>query len=330
MRDVNPFIGLERLTREHARRQNVAALLFGAPIGVSVGHRRFTVAFEPCRSQYPVRLHGTASGQPLQLDLDAQALMPELARRSLEATGSFACKLIADACDDWFCALEGVFGFALEVTGVSFDARPHPGAYGLAVTHLQSGRAASVSFHCEAIDRWLLRRPEPSPDLRALARRIVVPLPVCIAGPTLTVARMRRIRPGDALVIDRRLYYLRVPLRCGTQRLSLKTVGDQIVIDRPLENDRQPVTELTSEFIPIDALTFTFDAMIGSLRISLDELSRLRSGSLVSLQLSVRERAVTLLCQGLPFAQGELVDIDDVLAVRITSIIQPSNAGTSS
>ncbi|MDR5760154.1 FliM/FliN family flagellar motor switch protein [Caballeronia sp. LZ035] len=327
---MNPFKGLERLTRDHAERHNIAALLFGAPLPVSVGQRRFTIAFEPRRSRYPVRLHGHASGQPLQLDLDAQALLPELARRSLEASGAHACKLILDACEDWFCALEGLFGFALDVTRVSYDAVPDPGAYGIAVTHVQSGRMASVSFHCEAVDRWLRRRPHPPADLRALARRIVVPLPVCLAGPTLSVARMRRIRTGDALVIDKNLYYLRVPLRSGTQRICLKTIGDQIVLDRPLENDREPVTELTSEFIPIDALTFTFDAMIGSLRISLEELSRLRSGSLVSLQISVRERAVTLLCQGLPFAHAELVDIDDVLAVRITSMLQPTNGDATS
>ncbi|MDR5836718.1 FliM/FliN family flagellar motor switch protein [Caballeronia sp. LZ034LL] len=327
---MNPFKGLEKLSRDHAERHNIAALLFGAPLPVNVGHRRFTITFEPRRSRYPVRLHGHASGQPLQLDLDAQALLPELARRSLEASGAHACKLIVDACEDWFCALEGLFGFALEVTRVSFDALPDAGAYGLAVTHVQSGRMASVSFHCEAIDRWLRRRSQPPADLRALARRIVVPLPVCLAGPTLSVERMRRIRTGDALVIDKNFYYLRVPLRSGTQRICLKTVGDQIVLDRPLENDREPVTELTSEFIPIDALTFTFDAMIGSLRISLEELSRLRSGSLVSLQISVRERAVTLLCQGLPFAHAELVDIDDVLAVRITSMLQTSNGDATS
>ncbi|SAK61900.1 type III secretion system protein [Caballeronia pedi] len=327
---MNPFTGLKRLTRMQAERQNIAALQFGFPALVSVGHRRYALVFEPCRSHYPLRLHGTACGAPLQLDLDAQALLPELSRETLEKAGPHAACLIADACEDWLCALEGVFGFALDVTAVSFDVAPDPGAYGLALTHVQSGRTAGFSFHNEAVDLWLRRRRDPLCDLRALARRVVVAVPVCIAGPTLSLPRLRRIRPGDALVLDRHVRYLCLPLRDGMRRFLLKTQGDQTMIDRSMIDEQHPAPELTSEFIPIDALTFSFDAMIGSLRLTLDELSRLRSGSLVSLQIAVRERAVTLLCQGMPFARGELVDIDDVLAVRITSLVRSPDTDRAS
>lgn len=327
---MNPFIGLERLTREQAKRQNVAALQFGLATLVSVGHRRYMLSFEPCRARYPVRLHGTASGQPLQIDIDAQALIPELSGASLEQTGAHASRLVADACEDWLCALEGAFGFALDVSSVSYDTTPAPGAYGLALTHMRTGRTASFSFHCDAIDLWLRRRTAPYLQVSPLARRIMLSIPVCVAGPTLTLFRARRIRPGDALVLDRHTSFIRVPLSNGARRILLKISGDQIVIDRPLMDEEQHAAELSSEFIPIDALTFTFEAMIGSLRMSLNELSRLRSGSLVSLQVSVRERAVTLLCQGMPFARGELVDIDDVLAVRVTSIIQTTPADGAS
>ncbi|WP_322062487.1 FliM/FliN family flagellar motor switch protein [Paraburkholderia sp. J63] len=327
---MNPFIGLPSFTRDQAERLNIAALQFGVPWPVNVGPRRFTLAFEPCRPRYPLRLHGTASGAPLELDLDASALIPALAVQSIAQAGPLAHRLIADACEDWLCALEGAFGFALEISAVSYDATPHPDAYGLALTHLRSGRMASLSFRCEAVDLWLRARPPMRADLQSLARQIVVDVPVCIAGPTLSFSRVRRIRAGDALVLERRTHYLRVPLRDGAQRILLKISGDQAVVDRPLMEEESKTPELSSEFIPIDALTFTFDAMIGSLRLSLYELSRLRSGSLVSLQLSLRERAVTLLCQGVPFARGELVDIDDVLAVRITSTVQPAQVESAS
>jgi len=322
---MNPFIGLARFTRNDAERLNIAALQFGAPWSVSVGPRRYTLAFEPCRKRYPLRLNGTASGEPFELDLDAGALIPALSARSLAQTGPLAHHLVVDACEDWLCALEGLFGFALEISAVSYDAEPDATAYALALTHVQSGRMASLSFRCETVDQWLRSRTPSPADLRALTRQIVVSVPVCIAGPTLSFSRLRNIRAGDALVLDQRLHYLRLPLRDGAQRVLLKYSGDQIMIDRPIVDEQNPAPELTSEFIPIDALNFSFDAMIGSLRLSLFELSRLRTGSLVSLQLSVRERAVTLLCQGVPFARGELVDIDDVLAVRITSLAQPAN-----
>ncbi|WP_433706285.1 FliM/FliN family flagellar motor switch protein [Paraburkholderia sacchari] len=327
---MNPYIGLPRFTRDQAERQNIAALQFGTPWFVNVGSRRYTLAFERCRQRYPLRLHGTASGAPLELDLDASALVPALTAQSISKAGPLAHQLIAEACEDWLCALEGAFGFALEINAVSYDATPNPDAYGLALTHVRSGRMASLSFRCEAVDLWLRARASVRADLQSLARQIVIGIPVCIAGPTLSFSRVRRIRAGDALVLDRHTHYLRVPLRDGAQRILLKLSGDHAVVDRPLMEEENNKPELSSEFIPIDALTFTFDAMIGSLRLSLYELSRLRSGSLVSLQLSLRERAVTLLCQGVPFAHGELVDVDDVLAVRITSIIHPSHVENAS
>ena len=327
---MNPFIGLPRLTRAQAERLNIAALQFGVPWPISVGARHYTLAFEPCRQRYPLRLHGTASGAPLELDLDAGALLPALAAASLSQAGPLAHRLVAEACEDWLCALEGAFGFALEISAVSYDAVPNADAYGLALTHVRSGRMASLSFRCEAVDLWLRARAPARAQLHALASQIVVSVPVCIAGPTLSFSRLRRIRAGDALVLERRTLYLRVPLRDGAQRILLKLSGDQAMVDRPLMEEENKTPELTSEFIPIDALTFTFDAMIGSLRLSLHELSLLRSGSLVSLQLSLRERAVTLLCQGVPFARGELVDIDDVLAVRITSVVHPAHTESAS
>ncbi|HKU00321.1 MAG TPA: FliM/FliN family flagellar motor switch protein [Paraburkholderia sp.] len=326
---MTPFFGLPRFTRDQAERLNMAALQFGAPWTVNVGRCRYTLTFEPCRTRYPLRLHGTASGIPLELDLDAEALIPALAARTVAQTGPLAHLLIVDACQDWLCALEGAFGFALEINAVSYDVASNPGAYGLALTHEQSGRMASFSFRSEAVDRWLNSRTAACADLRALARQIVVGVPVCIAGPTLSFARLRRIRAGDALVLDRRTHFLRVPLRDGTLRILLKYSGEQTMVDRPLVEEINMTPELTSEFIPIDGLNFTFDAMIGTLRLSLFELSRLRTGSVVSLQISVSERIVTLLCQGVPFARGELVDIDDVLAVRITNIVQPTQVGSA-
>ena len=46
----------------------------------------------------------------------------------------------------------------------------------------------------------------------------------------------------------------------------------------------------------------------------------LRQGSIVAFRLPSRERSVTLLCQGIPFARGELIDIDGSLGVRVTRL----------
>lgn len=324
---MNPLHALDRIKLEHAGRHNIAALHFGTPWPVTVGTRRFTLQFEPCLLRYPLRLHGKASGQPFALDCDAQALFPELSWQALTQTGAAAHRLIADAFDDWLCALEGVFGVSIEVDGATFDTTPEPGAYGLCLTHSQSGRSAHFSFHCDAVDRWLQRRAAPRDSASALAMQIVIGVPVCMAGPSLSLARLRKIRLGDALLLDQTTYYLRVPLRTGVRRIALKFNGEQILIDRPMIDDEKHPMELTSELIPLDALTFAFDAVLGTLSLSLHELSRLRAGSIVSLQLPVRNRAVTLLCQGVPFAQGELIDIDDALGVRISTMTQLASPG---
>jgi type III secretion protein Q len=213
-----------------------------------------------------------------------------------------------------------LFGFTIEVNGISFDVEPRPGAYGFVLTHARSHRAAHLSLDSEAIDQWLQRQPVPVDDIARLSRRLLVPVAVCKAGPALTLRRLRRIRPGDALLLNPSSLYLRLPLCRGARRIFLKPSGEHMMIDRPMIDEDTECAEMTSELVPASALTFSFDAVIGTLTLTLDELTRLRPGSIVSLQLPVRRRSVLLLCQGVPFARGELIDVDDALGVRIVDL----------
>jgi type III secretion protein Q len=324
---LNPWIGMSRLTQADAERRNVAALHFGAPYTVSVGVRRYVLRFDDCRQRYPLRLTGSASGHPFTLDCDARALLPELPAHSLPRDDAKTRAMIEDVLEDWLSALEGAFGFSFELHSVSFDAIAQSGAYGMSLTHAQSGRAAHFSFRCEAVDQWLRSRPTPaSHESGDLSRRLRVPVQLCMAGPSFSLGRLRKIRAGDALLLDRASYHLRVPVRHGTRRILLNLSGEQILVDRPMIDDEQNQPEMTSEFIAIDALTFAFDAVLGTVSLSVHELAHLRTGSILSLQIPVRERAVTLLCQGVPFARGELIDIDDALGVRITDLSRAATA----
>lgn len=93
------------------------------------------------------------------------------------------------------------------------------------------------------------------------------------------------------------------------------------MIDQVLTEAATPL-EVSSELLPIDALTFPFDAVLGTLSLSVAELAHLREGSIVAFRLPTRERKVTLLCQGIPFARGELIDIEGSLGVRVTRLTQ--------
>jgi type III secretion protein Q len=321
---------MERITLGQARRHSIAALHFGIAYPISVGKRAFTLQIEPCRAAYPLRLHAHAAGKPLTLDCDAEALFPEVTQQSLALAWSSASSLIEEAFDEWLSALEGLLGIAIKMTGVSFDAVPLPGAYGLVLTHSASRRAAHFSLDSAEIDQWLARQPLPVGDTTRLTTRLMVVLPVCMAGPALTAQRLCKIRCGDALLLDRSFQYLRLPLRNGARRILLRPSGEHMLIDRPLIDDANENAEMTSELVPASALTFSFDAVIGTLALTLDELMCLRPGSIVSLQMPVHRHTIKLLCQGVPFARGELIDIDDALGVRIVDLAHLSDAKTSS
>ena len=308
-----------RMAHADVERHNLAALHFGKPYGVLVGQRRYALQFEPCRARYPLRLHGEAGGEPLLLDCDAAALFPELGQEALAQLDASAAARIAEALDDWLCALEGLFGFTIALTAVSFDEDAQAGAYGLALTHLQSGRAAHFSFRNQAVDHWLASRTPAAgraTAANAFAGRLALKVPVCLSGPALTLPRVRQISAGDVVVVNGASCHLRVPLRDGARRLLLKSNEDTYMIDRILPDEAPPVEE-TSELVPVDALTFPFDAVLGTVPMSVHDLLRLRAGSVVPFQMPLGERSVTLLCQGVPFARGELVEIEDTLGVRI-------------
>ena len=312
---------METLALADVERTNLAIRHFGNPHVVSVGTRRFTLQFEPCRASYPLRVSGFAGQAPFSADCDAGALLPELAPSVLDARGEAVLTHVADALNDWLCALEGLFGFTIDLTSVAFDAAPEQGAYGLAVTHTTSGRAAHFAVRSAAVDAWLRLRIPPVPSREALLNRLYVRLPVCLPGPWLSLPRLRRIAVGDALLFDRHSTYLRVPLRIGTCRILLKFTQEYTLIEHVMTDETPPV-EVTSELLPIDSITFAFEAVLGTLSLSVAELAHLREGSIVAFRLPARERKVTLLCQGIPFARGELIDIEGALGVRVTRLTQ--------
>ena len=310
---------METVALADVERTNLAIRHFGSSLTVSVGMERYTLQFEPCRERYPWQISGLAASAPFSAGCDAGALLPELAREVLDARGDAALLHLADSLGDYLCALEGLFGFTLEADALAFDAPVEQGAYGVAVTHDGSGRAAHFSLRSAAVDAWLRQRAPARTSPRALLKRLYVRLPVCLPGPAFSLPRLRKIAVGDALLFDRDSCYLRVPLRMGACRILLNLSKESTVIDHVLPDDTPPV-EVTSELLPIDALTFAFEAVLGTLSLSVAELAHLRAGSIVAFRLPARERTVTLLCQGIPFARGELIDIDGALGVRITRL----------
>lgn len=66
-------------------------------------------------------------------------------------------------------------------------------------------------------------------------------------------------------------------------------------------------------------------AELGRMTLSIADILKLGIGSVVSLDRTVSE-PVDLLVQGVPFARGEVVVIEDRFAIRIREIIDPKQA----
>ena len=67
-------------------------------------------------------------------------------------------------------------------------------------------------------------------------------------------------------------------------------------------------------------------AEVGRVTLSIGDILKLGHGSVVGLDRAVSE-PIDLLVQGVPFARGEVVVIDDRFAIRIHEIVDPKFAG---
>ncbi len=67
----------------------------------------------------------------------------------------------------------------------------------------------------------------------------------------------------------------------------------------------------------VEQIMLEVDVVLMSLRLSVEEVARLRPGSTLELPGSIERTQVTLHCEGTPFAQGELVRVGETLGVVI-------------
>jgi flagellar motor switch protein FliN len=90
--------------------------------------------------------------------------------------------------------------------------------------------------------------------------------------------------------------------------------------------------EATAKGAPAGSLNHLMDvsvcvtAELGRATMSIGDIMKFGLGSVVGLNRSVAE-PVDLLVQGVPFARGEVVVIDDRFAIRIKEIVDPAQLG---
>jgi flagellar motor switch protein FliN len=106
------------------------------------------------------------------------------------------------------------------------------------------------------------------------------------------------------------------------------------VADKPVVANlaNLPQLEPTAKGTPPGSLNHLLDvsvcvtAELGRVTLPIGDILKMGLGSVVGLNRTVAE-PVDLLVQGVPFARGEVVVIDDRFAIRIKEIVDPGQQG---
>nr|WP_246329321.1 FliM/FliN family flagellar motor switch protein [Chthonobacter rhizosphaerae] len=167
-----------------------------------------------------------------------------------------------------------------------------------------------------------------------LARAVAVPVTVTLGGVDLPLSAVRDLAVGDVVLLDARVVAAPLALRAAGRVLRLAPAAGGMAV-AAVEIIRRTGTGAFSGGTAVDdaergrvaagsleSLTVIVDVDVGSVEVSLADLESWRVGALVPLPLPVVESGlpVTLSVNGLQVAAGDLVRIDDRLAVRLSRL----------
>lgn len=165
----------------------------------------------------------------------------------------------------------------------------------------------------------------------AVAAQIPVPLAITLAAQTLPLRALAALEPGDALVLPDAS---RITLRFahgGAVRLSAPpapVIEDITMSDSPPSSPAAP-----SPVAQLDDLPVEVSVLLGTTTLSLAQLRALGPGADLPLAVPQAEpgAGVSLLANGRVIGTGQLLGIDDQIAVRIVSLFDaaPLSAGSA-
>jgi len=196
---------------------------------------------------------------------------------------------------------------------LSFRYLPQPGAPAVRAALLCGGLAG-------------LRLPPPAADRQAWHD---LPMPLRLGAGSLRLAarELAALRAGDVLRGDTALSAepLHLQLLLGARPLALARVGIDPAFQHHLEIVSMSTTYPSPAGPDLDAIGGIDDVgihvqfHIGSQQIRLRELASLRPGALIALGVDPLAQCVAISANGTPVGKGELVVVEEELAVRITA-----------
>lgn len=82
---------------------------------------------------------------------------------------------------------------------------------------------------------------------------------------------------------------------------------------------------MTGRYVDLDDVTVEVDCELGSKALTLEEASSLKVGEVIALDKLAGE-AFDIRVNGQLFARGEIVVVEDLMAVRVTQMVDPAPA----
>ncbi|WP_244122375.1 FliM/FliN family flagellar motor switch protein [Burkholderia latens] len=136
---------------------------------------------------------------------------------------------------------------------------------------------------------------------------------------TLSMARVRRLRCGDAVLIA----MVAPEVRVGDRRLcGISIEGKTMTMSEQVREVRaeSQATSIGGEGFRVDSLPVKLEFVLQRTELTVAEVGRLRPGTVMPLEPGV-ERKVMIYANGGFLAQGELIQVGEQLAIEIQSIV---------
>ena len=212
---------------------------------------------------------------------------------------------------------------AAAVPRLEFALRRHGAAHDIAGA-LEVSASQSYVFH-----------PSSRPDI-APWNGLAVPLALRLGSTRLGLRDLAGLHAGAAVRMD-------APMRSGVivgslclarrgalARAELRDDGlhirdlvptaqhGSLHMNTPSRDAADAASSSTNVELPLDALEVELVFESGELSLSIAELARLRSGSVISLGHRVADHVVTVRVNGQIVGRGEFIELGDELAVRLT------------
>ncbi|TKV12635.1 hypothetical protein FDX19_03475 [Citrobacter sp. wls619] len=155
-------------------------------------------------------------------------------------------------------------------------------------------------------------------------QHLLCPIKVSLGSTSLPVSDIENLAIGDALWITNVQIYLYVGNieYCALQYEQHSFTVSEDIMDMDMDMDSQTDNALVDKLWATDGLKLNIEFVLSETTMTLADISKIQTGDVLDAQLGLGDHKVDveLRVQGRPLAKGELVLLNDRLAVEIEEV----------